>query len=396
MRNENHLDPRTRRKVVITGGAGFFGQTLALDLIQHECNCYDVELLDISLPVGDYGCSQEICIVDVRDQGRLAQIFEDAYAVFHVASYGMSGSSQLKRGQIRSVNVDGTKAVVSACIAAGVERLILTSTYNVVFGGQEIEGGDETMPYFNMVDQVDEYSRSKTEAEMIVLEANGTPLRRSGRRDGKKTLRTCALRPAAIWGKGEIRHMKRVHDYLMKGFFFFRFGSSRARMDFVHVKNLTAAHMLAMERLEKVAGNAYFVSDGESARIHNFDFFSQLAVGLGYKKPWIWLPMWMVYAFAWISEMLWHIFQVEPMLTRAEVMKAGVNHWFRIDKARRELGYAPKSYSFQEVIDQFSTQFQGKVESSSTPQRPYTCSTALMLTIFIVIISYLTNKTFIS
>ena len=343
------------RKVVITGGAGFFGQTLALDLLRQSHVRYNVELLDVCLPVSDYGCSQEIRIVDVRDQERLTDLFEDAYAVFHVASYGMSGSSQLKRDTVRSINVDGTKAVVSACIAAGVERLVLTSTYNVVFGGQEIDGGDESLPYFNIEDHVDEYSRSKAEAEMIVLEANGTPLKKSlGRNDGKRILQTCALRPAAIWGKGESRHMHRVYDYLMKGMFFFRFGSPSARMDFVHVKNLSNAHILAMEKLCNVAGSAFFLSDGEGARMNNFDFFSQLSVGLGYKEPWLGLPLRVVYGFAWMSEMLWHCFHVEPILTRAEVLKAGVHHWFRIDKARKEIGYVPKSYSFHEVVEQFS------------------------------------------
>ena len=34
-----------------------------------------------------------------------------------------------------------------ACSQFGIPRLVYTSTYNVVFGGQRIENGDETMPY---------------------------------------------------------------------------------------------------------------------------------------------------------------------------------------------------------------------------------------------------------
>lgn len=409
MGNENELGCSNRRKVIITGGAGFFAQTLARDLLErgNEDARYDIELLDVQLPADDHGCFR---MVDVRDQGRLTGLFENAYAVFHVASYGMSGSSQLKRDIVRSINVDGTKAVVSACIAAGVERLILTSTYNVVFGGQEIDGGDEAMPYYNMMNHVDEYSRSKTEAEMIVLEANGTPLKPvvdSGGKLTKGILQTCALRPAAIWGKGEIRHMRRVYDYLMKGLFFFRFGSPSARMDFVHVKNLSSAHILAMERLDKggpskVAGNAYFVSDGERARIHNFDFFSQLAVGLGYRRPRLWLPLRVVYACAWIFEIAWHIFRIEPMLTRAEVLKAGVHHWCRIDKARNHLGYKPKSYSFDEVIEQFSASTITGEESNScemsatTIKKPWKCSVLLIISGSIVLASYILQLLFYS
>lgn len=37
-----------------------------------------------------------------------------------------------------------------ACQSEGVSRLVYTSTYNVVFGGQEIVGGDESLPYLSL------------------------------------------------------------------------------------------------------------------------------------------------------------------------------------------------------------------------------------------------------
>jgi len=37
--------------------------------------------------------------------------------------------------------------VLTACQTEGVSRLVYTSTYNVVFGGQEIINGDESLPY---------------------------------------------------------------------------------------------------------------------------------------------------------------------------------------------------------------------------------------------------------
>jgi len=35
----------------------------------------------------------------------------------------------------------------SACLKNRVHRMVYTSTYNVVFGGQEIRDGDESLPY---------------------------------------------------------------------------------------------------------------------------------------------------------------------------------------------------------------------------------------------------------
>ena len=74
--------------------------------------------------------------------------FAGATVVFHCASYGMSSTQQLQRRRVEAVNVGGTRAVVGAAVAAGVPRLVYLSTYNVVFGGQEVRGGDESLPYF--------------------------------------------------------------------------------------------------------------------------------------------------------------------------------------------------------------------------------------------------------
>jgi hypothetical protein len=40
-----------------------------------------------------------------------------------------------------------TCCYVSACLETNVTRLVYTSTYNVVYGGEEIINGDESLPY---------------------------------------------------------------------------------------------------------------------------------------------------------------------------------------------------------------------------------------------------------
>ena len=60
-------------------------------------------------------------------------------------------------------------------------------------------------------------SRTKAQAEQIVLKANMTPLVSAAGRGRRRSsggssghLRTCALRPAGIWGPGELRHLPRM------------------------------------------------------------------------------------------------------------------------------------------------------------------------------------------
>jgi nucleoside-diphosphate-sugar epimerase len=132
--------------------------------------------------------------------------------------------------QIEAVNIDGTKNVLKACVACGVAALVYTSTFNVVFGGQEIvEGREEDLPYFPLDKHVDHYSRTKAIAEQAVLAANSSRLliqcRRSGEDCEDERLKTCALRCAGIYGEGEQRHLPRIVSYIERGLFQFTYGS---------------------------------------------------------------------------------------------------------------------------------------------------------------------------
>ena len=82
----------------------------------------------------------------------------------------MSGREQLApfHDMIEDVNVNGTRQIIEACCANKVKGLVYTSTYNVVFGGQVIINGDESLPYFPLHRHVDYYSQTKAIAEKMV------------------------------------------------------------------------------------------------------------------------------------------------------------------------------------------------------------------------------------
>ena len=139
---------------------------------------------------------------DITWSPELRAACRGADAVFHAASYGMSGEEMLDRRQTRAVNISGTKHVLDCCKSEKVQCLIYTSTYNTVFGGQRVETGDESMDYYPVEEHADEYSRTKALAEQLVLGANDTAT--------PNGLRTVALRSAAIYGEGERRHFPRI------------------------------------------------------------------------------------------------------------------------------------------------------------------------------------------
>ena len=80
--------------------------------------------------------------------------------------------------------------MINGCLAAGVKALVYTSSEDVVFTGRPIRDGDERLPYPQKF--VNGYCRTKADAEVAVLAANG----RTGA--GGQPLRTAAVRPLVI------------------------------------------------------------------------------------------------------------------------------------------------------------------------------------------------------
>ncbi|XP_055477171.1 short-chain dehydrogenase/reductase family 42E member 1 isoform X1 [Psammomys obesus] len=347
--------------VLITGGGGYFGFRLACALNREGAH---VILLDISPPAQNLPEGITFIRGDIRCPADVETAFRgaDVACVFHVASYGMSGREQLNKTLIEAVNVGGTDNVLRACLERGVPRLVYTSTFNVVFGGQVIRNGDESLPYLPLHLHPDHYSRTKSIAEKKVLEANGLPFKQ-----GNGVLRTCALRPAGIYGAGEQRHFPRIVSYIERGLFRFVYGDPESLVEFVHVDNLAKAHILASEALKAekghiASGQPYFISDGRP--VNNFEFLRPLVEGLGYKFPSIRLPLALIYCFAFLVEMthsiMSRLYNFQPFLTRTEVYKTGVTHYFSLEKAKKELGYTPQSFDLQEVVEWFKAHGHGR------------------------------------
>lgn len=325
-------------------------------------------LFDISRPAQAIPEGIEFICGDIRRPSEVERAFQGVavVCVFHIASYGMSGREQLNQTLIEEVNVGGTDNILRACRRRGVPRLVYTSTFNVVFGGQVIRNGDESLPYLPLHLHPDHYSRTKSIAEKKVLEANGSILEGV---DG--VLRTCALRPAGIYGPGEQRHLPRIVSYIERGLFRFVYGDPRSLVEFVHVDNLVQAHVLASEALKAdkghiASGQPYFISDGRP--VNNFEFFRPLVEGLGYTFPSTRLPLTLIYYLAFLTELihciLGRLYNFQPFLTRTEVYKTGVTHYFSLEKARQELGYAPQPFDLQEVVAWFKAQGHGRSPGS--------------------------------
>ncbi|KAL7883729.1 hypothetical protein SRHO_G00013870 [Serrasalmus rhombeus] len=357
-------------KVLVTGGAGFFGFRLGRALARQGTS---VILLDLLKPAWDIPDGAVFLQGDVRNYDTLYKICAGVDCIFHTASYGMSGPEQLKKEKVESVNVGGTNNMINVCCERGISRLVYTSTVNVAFAGRPIEDGDEdSAPCVPLHMHIDHYSRTKAIADSMVLAANGRSLKGGG------LLRTCVLRSSGIYGPEERRHLHRVMVNVERRLFSFSFGDPNARMNWVHVDNLVMAHLLAAEGLtpEKgcvANGQAYFINDGESVNV--FEWMTPLFERLGYGRPLIRLPVSLVYSAAVLMERL-HvalrpIVEIPLLLTRNEVRNIAVSLTFSIKKARRELGFSPKKYSFIDSVDEYLQSRPVRSSSSLLDSRPF-------------------------
>ncbi|KAK8964023.1 3beta-hydroxysteroid-dehydrogenase/decarboxylase isoform 1 [Platanthera guangdongensis] len=187
------------RWCVVTGGRGFAARHLVEMLLRSPE--WHVRIADLSPSINlesheETGLLREAlrsgrasyASVDLRLKRQVLKAFHGAEVVFHMAA----PDSSINNFQLHfSVNVEGTKNVIDACIECKVKRLIYTSSPSVVFDGVHgIYNGEESMPYplkFN-----DSYSETKAEAEKLVLKANG-----------KNGLLTSCIRPSSIFGPGD-------------------------------------------------------------------------------------------------------------------------------------------------------------------------------------------------
>ena len=157
-----------------------------------------------------------------------------------------------------------TRNILSACKKYRINKLIYTSTPSVVFSGQPIVNGSESLPYGNS--GLSAYAETKTIAEREILEANES-----------QKLQTIALRPHLIWGEGDPHLLPRVINRHKKGKLRI-VGEGRNKVDLTHVDNVVHAHFCAMESMVKnstsLGGKAYFI--GQDEPVNLWDWLNEI------------------------------------------------------------------------------------------------------------------------
>jgi len=312
------------KRVLVTGGGGFVGIHIVKQLRAAGIDC-------LVLGRNTYPEAEKLgahCVrCDIRDATAVRQEITGVDTVFHVAALaGIWGDWE----EYYQINVRGTENVIAACRENGVQNLIYTSTPSVVFNGDDIIEGDESLPYGKKV--LCNYAKSKIIAEKNILASNSD------------SLKTCAIRPHLIWGPGDPHLIPRLLERGRKKELK-KIGSCKNLVDISYVENVATAHLLAAKNLETkatAAGKAYFISQGEPVNLWDWvdELFTAFEVPTLTKR----VPFPLAYSVGAILEVLHKFFTPakEPKMTRFLAEQLAKSHCFSIDNAKRDLDYRVK------------------------------------------------------
>lgn len=307
--------------VLVTGGGGFLGRRLVELLVERGDRVRflargrypEVEAL------GARGLQ-----VDLRDADALRGAMDGVEIVHHVASKaGYWGP----REEFESINVRGTEHVISACRAAGVARLVYTSTPSVI-GYEHDAVGIEAAPYPATWESA--YGETKARAEQLVLAANGPELA------------TVSLRPHLVIGPRDPNLLPRVVDRAKRGRLVI-VGDGRNVVDLTYVDNAAWAHVDAADALvgpgAACAGKAYFVSNDEPVVL--WDWVNAFLPRVGAPPATRKVSLGTASAIGSAAQWAWRTFGLsgEPPMTPFVAVALARTHWYSMAPAQRDFGY---------------------------------------------------------
>ena len=249
--------------VLVTGAAGYIGSVVAERLIEHG---HAVAALDdlsqghraaVPAPAGFFEG-------DLRDRGRLAEVMSAVRpdAVVHLAAEALVGESVTDPAKFFAVNVTGGLNLLDAMHAAGVRRLVFSSTA-AVYG----EPAETPIPEDASLRPVNAYGASKLAFEQALPWYSAA-----------YGLRHVSLRYFNACGataeRGE-HHVPETHliAILLEVALGLRsgihiFGSDydtpdgTCIRDYVHVADIADAHVLALDRMDTIESRAFNLGNG--------------------------------------------------------------------------------------------------------------------------------------
>jgi dihydroflavonol-4-reductase len=323
-------------RALVTGATGFVGAAVARALLAQG---WAVRAL--ARKGSDRRNLQRLAVEvvegDLNDPGSLAPALQGCEALFHVAADYRLGAFDPR--ELYRTNVDGTRNILSAARAAGVRRVVYTSSVATIGIPKDGTPGSEDTPS-TLSDMIGHYKRSKFLAEEAAREAV---------RAGSKVV---IVNPSTPIGPGDVKPTPtgqlvfdaaagRMPAYVDTG------------LNIVHVDDVAAGHLLAFHRGRP--GERYILG-GQDMSLR--EILIDIAALVGRKPPVVRLPSAVVMPIAYVAEAVARVTGRPTRVTVEGVRMARKHMFFTSAKAARDLGYQwrPPKQAFADAIGWFREQ----------------------------------------
>jgi nucleoside-diphosphate-sugar epimerase len=220
------------------------------------------------------------------------------------------------------INVQGTKSLLDAAIKAGVQRFVHCSTVGV-HGDIKNPPANEETPY----GPGDHYQESKAEGERVVLKYMA-----------ESRLPIVVFRPGGIYGPRDLRFLKLIKA--IKTRTFVMLGSGEVIYQMIYIDDLITGILLCGTK-EQAVGNVYILTGEEPTTLNRL--VQVIAEVLAVPLPRWRFPVMPVYLAGFLCELLCKPLGINPPLYRRRVDFFRKTRCFDISKAKRELGFQPKT-----------------------------------------------------
>ncbi len=315
--------------ILVTGATGFIGSHLVTRLAGEgrRVRC----LVRASSPpvattyLAELGA--QLVLGDLADRASLELALDGVTSVFHLGGGGRVGMSESTQ---RQINVESTRNLLDlASRRGGLERFVHVSSCAVT-SHVDRPPADETYPYHpqNLA-----YSRAKTDAEKLALSyRDRLPLVvvRFPGVIGAPLFRQPPELAAGVTPFGAILAAVKSGSWRY-------IGDGSALTHMVAVEDAVTGLLLAAERGRP--GEVYIIAGARALPMR--ELIGLVATQLGVEAPRAHIPVAAARAVALLAELWATLTGGSPVLSREMVTGFTGNLSVSIDKARRELGFAP-------------------------------------------------------
>ncbi|MGI9050747.1 MAG: NAD-dependent epimerase/dehydratase family protein [Rubrobacteraceae bacterium] len=305
------MDSTDKQRVLVTGGAGFLGINLIRHLLENGYAPASLDVAEFDYPERD---RVEIITGDTRDKTLVDRAMEGADFVIHTAAALPLYSPE----DIYSTDVEGTRNILDAAKRHGVKRVVHVSS-TAVYGIPDHHPLYET----DKLEGVGPYGQAKIQAEMICLEYRA------------KGLVVPIIRPKSFVGPERLGVFALLYDWAYTGHNFPMIGSGNNQYQLLDVADLCDVVLLTLALPEEKVNETFNIGASEYTTMKGD--YQVVLDAAGHGKKVVGFPA----APAILGLRILDRLGVSP-LYRWVYETASKDSFVSIEKAERNLGYAPK------------------------------------------------------